>query len=893
MRQTLYALNRGVISRLALARQDIKRTALAAQDQTNWMPRVLGSMMLRPGLQYIGATAGNLACRLIKFIFSTTDTALLEMTPLVMRVWIGDALLTRPAVTTAVTNGTFAVNVAGWTDNDDAGAASTWVAPGYLQLVGTGTSRAIRDQTVTTVETGTEHALRVVIARGPVYIRVGSTSGGDEYVAETMLSTGTHSLAFTPTGNFYIRFFSRAAQVVWVDSCVVEGSGVVSLPTPWTANDLDCMRYDQSGDVVFVACTNHQQQRIERRGTGRSWSVVTYAPDNGPFLVRNLTPTTIAASAITGNVTLTASVPLFKSTNVGSLYSLTSSGQQVTAVAAASLTATSAIRVTGIDAERAFSIIISGDASASTVDLQRSYDDSTWANVSGKSWTADTTESYDDGLDNQIVYYRLILTTRVAPDSVTMTLTIGSGSVRGICRITDYSSSTSVGAEVLTSLGGIAATDNWQEGQWSTRRGWPSAVGFHEGRLWWSGKNGVWGSVSDAYDSFDETYVGNAGPINRTIGSGPVDTINWLLSLKGLMLGAQGAEFSARASSLDEPLSPTNFNVKAVSTQGSGTVAAVKVDTGGYFVGRSGVRVYDLKFNLREYDFFATNIMQLAPEIGAPSIVRMDAQRLPDTRLHCVKSDGTVALAVVDTAEEVLAWIPITTYGFIEDVAVLPAEDGAQDDQVYYVVQRTINGSTVRFIEKMAQEEDCQGGQLSRLADAHVSYTGAATTTVTGLTHLEGEEVVVWADGQDVGTDDTVLPWEQRYTVASGSITLAAAASNVVVGLGYTAQFQSTKLGASEQASAIGAAKRVGHIGLVLADAHPRGLRFGPDFDNLDDMPGIEGGAAVGTTAQVAYDENLIEFPGTWTTDSRVCLEARAPRCVTVLAVAIDMEINR
>jgi hypothetical protein len=73
--------------------------------------------------------------------------------------------------------------------------------------------------------------------------------------------------------------------------------------------------------------------------------------------------------------------------------------------------------VTGIGTARTFSIIISGDATGSTVDLQRSYDNATWANVGApESWTADTTTTYNDGLDNQIVYYRLILTTRVAPD---------------------------------------------------------------------------------------------------------------------------------------------------------------------------------------------------------------------------------------------------------------------------------------------------------------------------------------------------------------------------------------------------------------------------------------------------------------------------------------------
>src|SRR5690606_39871563 len=54
-------------------------------------------------------------------------------------------------------------------------------------LLGTGTNAAIRDQEITVTETGTEHALRIVVARGPVILRVGSTSGGDDYITETTL----------------------------------------------------------------------------------------------------------------------------------------------------------------------------------------------------------------------------------------------------------------------------------------------------------------------------------------------------------------------------------------------------------------------------------------------------------------------------------------------------------------------------------------------------------------------------------------------------------------------------------------------------------------------------------------------------------------------------------
>lgn len=902
-RTSLVALNRGLISRFAVARIDLKRIALAATILTNWLPKVLGAMILRPGWQYIFGILGNQACRYLKFIFATNDTSLLELTPLVMRVSINDVLLTRPAVTTAVTNGTFAVNLASWTSNDEAGAVSQWVAPGYMELVGASTTRAIRDQQVTCVNPTVEHALRIVVVRGPVTLRVGTALDDDSYVTETTLYTGTHSISFTPTSDFWIRFASGALQKVWISNCTIEAAGVVTLPTPWTATDLSKIRYDQSADVMFVACPGFQQRRIERRGTrpaARSWSVVLYLPPDGPFAIQNTSPLTLTPSALTGNITVTASRALFKSTHVGALFSITSIGQQTTLTSAASATSTPSIRVTGIDAARVFSVIISGDATGSTVDLQRSYDNATWANVGAPySWTANNTSSVNDTLANQIVYYRLTLTTRVAPDTVTMTLTIGSGSIRGVFRVTDYTTSVLVNAEVLVSLGGVTASTTWQEGIWSSKKGWPTSVRLHEGRLWWAGMNGIVGSVSDAFDSFDETLVGDAGPINRTIGSGPVDTINWMLSMRGMILGAQGAEWSARSSSLDEPLTRTNFNLKSPSTQGSGAVEALKVDQLGYFVDRAATKVFELAFDVKLYDYGSIDLMELVPELGIGGIVRMDVQRKPDTRLHCVRADGTVLICVMNRTEDVLAWTMVTTSGSVEDVVVLPAISGNTDDQVYYVVKRTINGSTVRYLEKWALEIDCRGDlSYCNLADAYVKYSGVATKFITGLSHLEGQQVVVWADGADVGTIDTARPWTQTYTVSGGQITLATPASNVTVGLGYTAQFQSMKLGSISQAgSPLSQQKQIPEVGLVLVDTHPKGIKFGPTLDDtgpsrMDDMPSMEKGAPVGTATRVSYDDQPIPFPGTWTTDLRVCLQAQAPRPAGVLGITPEVEAH-
>lgn len=883
----LLAFNRGLISPLALARTDLKRSALSAEIMTNWMARALGSMMLRPGLGYLGSSRDDAAARFLPFVFSIGDTALVELTDQTMRIWIDDEPMTRPSVSTTVTNGTFASNLTGWSDDDEAGAASTWVS-GSMQLVGTGTSAAIRRQTLTVAsgDQSVEHALRIEIQRGPVTLRVGSTSGGDEYITETTLEDGTHSLAFTPTGaSVYIQFSSTLERITLVDSCVIESAGVVEITAPWTEASLSYVREKQSGDVLFVACLGYQQRRIERRAT-KSWSVVKYKTDDGPFRTENTGPITITPSGLSGNITLTASKPLFRSGHVGALWQLTSTGQVVEQTATAQNTFTNEIRITGVDASRIYTIVISGlTASGSTVTLQRSLDEpGNWEDVPSKTWTADATETYDDGLDNQIVYYRIgVKTGDYVAGTIVMTLQTGTGSITGRVRITAFSSSTSVSAEVLDDLGDDVATDNWAEGKWSDYRGWPTAVAFVEGRLAWAGKNGVDISQSDAYHAFDAETEGDSGPISRTIGSGPVDTINWLLALQRLILGAEGAEHSARSSSFDEPMTPTNFQIKEASTQGSAAVDAAKIDSRGVYVQRGGTRAMELSFNAEVYDYATTELSALIPEIGQPGIVRIAVQRQPDTRIHFVRSDGTVAVLVFDRAENLACWLEVETDGEVEDVVVLPGAAGDSEDAVYYHVNRTIDGSTKRFLERWATESQCQGGTINRQADSFIAYNGPSTLTIP-VAHLEGEEVVAWGGGADLGT----------FTVSSGQITLSSPVSQACVGIGYDAQWKSSKLAyAAGMGTGLLQKKKVNQLGVILWNTHHQGLQYGPDFDHLSDLPGRESGAVVEDgTIYNTYDEEAFPFDGVWDTDSRLCLLAQAPRPCTILAAVLSVETH-
>lgn len=873
-RDVLAIFNRGRIGRLVVARTDVARVALSAEIQTNFMPRTLGSMMLRPGLEYIGQARGDGA--MLPFVYSTTDSAILELSPGVMRIWDGgDTLVVRAAVSTAVANGSFNTDLTGWTDSDDAGAVSAWAIGGYMSLVGTGANSARRRQAVSVLlaDRSTVHGLRIVVNRGNAILRIGSTAGNDDIFRQAVLRTGTHSIAFVPgAATFHIELSGSLKYPVLIDSITVEAAGVLEVPTPWlTADACKSVRGQQSADVVFCASSGLRQSRIERR-PNNSWSVVDYSPTDGPFLVENIENIRLTPSGISGSITLASSRGIFRAGHVGALYQLSSQGQLVAGDLIADSSYTNYIRVAGVEGGRIFTIRRS-DTWVGTLRLERSIGaPGSWVAVA--SYTTNGTITYDDGLDNSIAYYRIGFGVGdYTSGSAHAELEYAVGSITGVVRVIGYTSEVLVDAIVLTELGGTAPTEVWSEGAWSDVQGWPDANALTEGRLWWFGQGRSFGSLPDGFSVFDPSVEGDSQPINRRLGDGAVNSTNWALPLQNLIVGTDGAEWSVRSTSFDEPITPSNYNVKARTTKGSAPVAAVMADNSGYFVSRTTETVYELTYDASSYSYTALDAMTLVPEMGDGGLVRLGVQQSPDQRLQAIRTDGTVAVLVRDSAENVLCWVDVETDGVVEDVTVLPGE---VEDRVFYRVRRTIDGVPLRYLERWALERDCRGGQMNKIADSFKTGSGA----ITGLSHLEGKTVVIWGDGADRGT----------AVVAGGAIAQSYAAW--CVGLYYRARYKSAKLaGQTGLGLSLTQRSRVNSIGLVLADTHAQGLRYGPSFETMDDLPLIEGGASVEPdTIWESYDEGMIEFPGDWSSDNRICLEAAAPRPCTVLAAVLNID---
>jgi hypothetical protein len=182
---------------------------------------------------------------------------------------------------------------------------------------------------------------------------------------------------------------------------------------------------------------------------------------------------------------------------------------------------------------------------------------------------------------------------------------------------------------------------------------------------------------------------------------------------------------------------------------------------------------------------------------------------------------------------------------FVEDVEPLPSIDDTRSD-LYLVVRRQINGVTKRYIEILApffqvSDPDTTNVGGAWYLDCALRYQGPAVNVISGLGHLEGEVVGVFADGA----------MQSAKIVANASIPLDGPASDVLVGKRITYRIRDLPRDlALPTGSSRGKAKRASHIMVDVMDSaggkvrvtHPVEGRYeAPDDTPFDDL--VETGA--------------------------------------------------
>lgn len=279
----------------------------------------------------------------------------------------------------------------------------------------------------------------------------------------------------------------------------------------------------------------------------------------------------------------------------------------------------------------------------------------------------------------------------------------------GYAEIKTYTDAQNVTADVLYSGDlntGPGATTSWAEAAWSDENGYPSCVCFYEERLYMAASTeepqAFWGSYIGEYENFAEGAT-DSDAVRYVIASQKVNVIQWILAAKALIMGTTGGNFVISSGTANEPISPTNIQVKPEAGYGSDLILPHRIGHYVYYMQRNSRTVREFSYDYASDSYVALDMTLLANHITTSGITQMDYQEAPDNILWCVRDDGEIATMTRQIDQQVIGWsrqIMGGSYGggnaVVESVAVIP--NGAED-QVWMIVKRTIGGSTTRYIE--------------------------------------------------------------------------------------------------------------------------------------------------------------------------------------------------
>ncbi|MCC6718398.1 MAG: hypothetical protein IT555_10990 [Acetobacteraceae bacterium] len=464
------------------------------------------------------------------------------------------------------------------------------------------------------------------------------------------------------------------------------------------------------------------------------------------------------------------------------------------------------------------------------------------------------------------------------------------GATWGWATITAFTSTTVVDATVGGDFGAAAASDAYRLGSWRAAN-YPGTVAFYEERLAWAGTPGepqtIWASKTGDFENHT-TGAASDDALQFTLVDGRMNAIRWLMSQRVLLAGTASGEFAISAASTSGALTPTDSKSRRQTTEGSAMVAPVAVSNAVLYVQQGGRALLEIAYR-NEIDAYASpEISTLARHITRPGLVEMAWQQNPWRVLWCVRADGGLVAMTYMRDQEVVAWHrhPIGgTDAQALSIAVIP---NSTSMELWVLVQRTINGATARYVERMDPEfYSFTSTADAFFVDSGLTYTGAPTLSITGLGHLVGETVQVLGDG-------AVQP--PAVVDASGAIALQVAASKVQVGLGYACEVEPLDIQAGAMdGSNLTRTKRVHSVGVMLYQT--LGCRVGyrdPETDELT-LERIEfrrPSDPMTAPPAIFTGTHVVSFPARWSRDASVVVVQDQPLPLTVLGIVPRMSTN-
>jgi hypothetical protein len=443
----------------------------------------------------------------------------------------------------------------------------------------------------------------------------------------------------------------------------------------------------------------------------------------------------------------------------------------------------------------------------------------------------------------------------------------------GYGEITAITSTTVVTATVLKDMGSSSTTTAWALGAFSDTTGHPSCVTFYEQRLVFAGTSDqpqtLFFSRSGDYENMHENRGGTVAADDAmiyTIASNQVNVIQSLKATRTLIILTSGGEFTLNSDSTGTAVSPTNINIKKQSNYGASNIDALSVGNATLFVQRAKRKLRELAYNFDTDGYVAPDMTILAEDVTLSGLDELTYQQEPHSIIWGIRGDGILVGLTYQRSEQVVAWhqhklggsFGATTHGIVESVISISGNsyNRTDEDQLWVIVKRTINGVTRRYVEYFTPFQFDSSLTQFQFVDSGLSYSGSATSTLTGLDHLEAQSVTVIANGST----------HPNKTVSSGSITLDRTTTAAKIGLGYTSTLQTMRLDVgSQDGTSQGKTKRIFDVTLRFYETV--GAKVGPDTSNLEEIPFRSSAASMDVAVPLFTGDKKIEFRGNFETD--------------------------
>ena len=233
---------------------------------------------------------------------------------------------------------------------------------------------------------------------------------------------------------------------------------------------------------------------------------------------------------------------------------------------------------------------------------------------------------------------------------------------------------------------------------------YPSTSTFYQQRLMFANTinnvESVWGSQTGRFRNFAASSVLKPDDgLSFTMAGRQINEIRHLVDLGRLIVFTSSGEWTIEG---DEAgvLTPTSINPRRHSYNGANNMQPIVINGSAIYVQARGSIVRDLSFDF-QVDGYRGNDLTLFSShlVDDYNLVEWAYQQVPHSILWIVRDDGVLLSLTYIREQQVLGWARHDFHeGFVESVTVVPEGD---EDAVYVVVRREINGQKKRYVERM------------------------------------------------------------------------------------------------------------------------------------------------------------------------------------------------